>query len=76
MATLKITGEQPFQVNAHSFIASPSATEYTFAYSADGKTYTNYTQSTPANENLIVFGVAFGTYCKLVGASGEIEIRY
>ena len=71
-----IKGSEPFQINAHSFIAGPSSTEYTFSYSADGINYTPYTEKTPAGETLNVFGVAFGSYCKLDGATGEIIIRY
>lgn len=71
-----IKGSEPFQVNAHSFIAGPSTTEYTFSYSADGINYTPYSEKTPAGETLNVFGVAFGSYCKLDGATGEIIIRY
>ena len=73
---LKINGPQTFQVNAHSFIASPSETDYVFMYSADGENWSEYDEVTPAGEVLNVFGLAFGTYCSLDGAEGEITIRY
>lgn len=71
-----LMGEQPIQVLSHSMIIGPSASGYTFAYSADGVTYTNYSDSTPAGENLIVNGLAFGTYIKLVGNEGEVKISF
>lgn len=71
-----LTGEQPIQVLSHSVIIGPSASGYTFAYSGDGETYTQYSQDTPAGENLIVNGLAFGTYIKLVGNTGEVKISY
>lgn len=36
---IKVTGEQPFQVEAPHFAISPSETGYTLAYSADGVHY-------------------------------------
>lgn len=71
-----LTGEQPIQVLSHSMIIGPSASGYTFAYSGDGEVYTEYSQETPAGENLIVNGLAFGTYVKLVGNEGEVQISY
>lgn len=69
-----VNGEQPFQVCAHSFSVSPSASGYTLAYSADGSQFTEYTQSTPANEVLIVNGVGNNMYFKLVGNTSEVTV--
>lgn len=74
--TLKISGETPFQVLAHSFTVSPSSEGYTLNYSADGVTYTAYSDATPANENLIVNGIAWGQFIKLVGNASEVTINY
>ena len=74
--TNTLKGEQPVQVLSHSMIIGPSASGYTFCYSADGATYTAYSASTPANENLIVNGLAFGTYVMLSGNTGEVKISY
>lgn len=71
-----LRGEQPIQVLSHSMIIGPSESGYTFCYSADGVTYTPYDQDTPANENLIVNGLAFGTYIKLSGNTGEVQISF
>lgn len=76
MVQFKIQNEKPFQVLAHSFSVSPSAAGYTLAYSADGINYTNYTESTPANETLIVNGVNKGEFFKLVGNTSEVVINY
>jgi hypothetical protein len=74
--TLEITGETPFQVLGHSFTVSPSSEGYTLNYSADGVSYTAYEESTPANENLIVNGIAWGQYIKLVGNNSKVIINY
>lgn len=76
MAVCLISGEQPFQVLAHSFTVSPSSEGYTLAYSADGVSYTNYDEPTPANEVLIVNSIAKGQYIKLVGNASEVKIQY
>ena len=76
MKMIHIKDAATFQINAHSVIAGHSETEYTFSYSADGINYTPYSEKTPAGETLNVFGLAFGSYCKLDGATGEIIIRY
>ena len=76
MIKIKVQGEQPFQVLAHSFSCSPSEERYTLNYSADGKDYTAYTEETPAGEVLIVNGVAKNMYFKLVGNNSEVNVCY
>lgn len=76
MVKIKIQGEQPFQVNAHSFAASPSAEGYTLNYSADGIEYTAYKDATPANETLVVNGFSKSMYFKLAGNNSEVTITY
>lgn len=76
MTNFIITGEQPFQVLAHSFGVSPSSNGYTLAYSADGVNYTEHTEATPANETLIVNGVAKGMYFRLSGNESSVKIQY
>lgn len=73
---LKISGETPFQVLSHSFVVSQSESGYTLNYSGDGVSWTAYSESTPASEDLIVNGVAFGTYIKLAGNTSEVQISY
>ena len=76
MARIKITGEQPFQVLATSFAISPSAEGYTLNYSANGVEYTAWKEATPANEVLVVNGVAKLMYFKLVGNASDVSINY
>jgi len=76
MQPIKVSGETPFQVCAHSFSVSPSASGYTLQYSANGYDYTAYTESTPANETLIVNGCAKGMFFRLSGNSGEVTVIY
>lgn len=72
----KIQGEQGFQVNAHSFGISQSNEGYTLNYSADGRTWTPWTEATPANEDCFVNDFPFGAYFKLVGNNSEVQIIY
>ena len=76
MARIIVSGEQPFQVLAHSFAVSPSASGYTLQYSADGSAYTSYPSATPAGENLIVNGIAKLMYFKLKDNTSEVAINY
>ena len=73
---LKVTGDTPFQVMAHSCAVSPSEQGYTLQYSADGVNYTAWEEATPANENLIVNGLAWGTYLRLSGNTSEVVVNY
>ena len=76
MSRLKIKGEQPFQILAHSFAVTPSAEGYTLNYSANGVEYTAWEEATPANEVLVVNGVAKLMYFKLVGNASDVEINF
>ena len=73
---ISIKGEAPFQVLSHSFIVSPSQEGYTLNYSADGVHWTAWSEATPAGENLITNGVAWGTYIKLLGNNTEVKVSY
>lgn len=74
--TIKVSGETPVQILAHSLIVSQSESGYTFNFSGDGISWTAYDEETPANEDLIVNGIAWGTYIKLVGNTSEVTISY
>lgn len=76
MARIKINGETPFQVLAHSFSVSPSSEGYTLNYSADGINYDAWDEATPANENLFVLNVPKLSYFKLVGNGSNVIINY
>ena len=71
---ITVNGERKFKVLKDQFMVGPSASGYTLAYSADGVNFTNYTEATPANENLIVNGFMMYGWAKLVGNSGEVEV--
>lgn len=76
MAKFKITGEEAFSVLSHSFGVSQSAEGYTLNYSSDGINWTAWSEDTPANEDLFVNFVPFGSFFKLVGNQSEVEIIY
>lgn len=71
----KITGEEKFQILAHSFSVY-SASAYTLYYSADGVHFTSWGEETPAGETLVVNGIAKGMYFYLKGNSGEAQINF
>lgn len=73
---MKIQGEQKFSVPENSFSVSPSAEGYTLEYSADGVDFTEYTEATPADEVLIVYGVSKHMTFKLKGNESEVFIQY
>lgn len=76
MARIKVKGEETFQILAHSFAVTPSAEGYTLNYSANGVEYTAWEEATPANEVLVVNGVAKLMYFKLVGNQSDVEINF
>lgn len=76
MSRIKVKGEQPFQILAHSFAVTPSSEGYTLNYSANGEEYTAWEEATPANEVLVVNGVAKLMYFKLVGNQSDVEINF
>lgn len=63
----KIESNPSFQVLSHSFSVSPSNQEYTLQYSANGIDWTDYEETIPADENLIVNDCAYGQYIRLDG---------
>ena len=71
---IKVLDQERFKVAKNQFIVGPSANGYTLAYSADGVNFTEYTEATPAGENLIVNGVPQYAWCKLVGNEGEVDV--
>ena len=74
MAKIKIQGEQPFQVDAHSFSVSPSNDNYYLEYSADGVNYTQYEEQVESGDTLIVNGVAYNQFIRLSGNNSEVTI--
>lgn len=73
---MKVQGENVFGVPTTSFAVSGSESGYTLNYSADGIQFTAYEEATPANEVLLVNGVAKGMSFKLVGNTSDVYIQY
>lgn len=73
---INISGEQPFQVLAHSCIISPSNEDYVLQFSADGITYSDWDETVPAGENCMVVNFAKFTYFKLSGNNSDVIVSY
>ena len=76
MNSMKVTGETPFSVLAHSFSVGHSSSGYTLLYSAGDNNFTAWTAETPSNETLIVNGIAKGMIFKLSGNTDTVLIKY
>lgn len=71
----KVVGEEAFQVNCHTFTASPSNENYKLYGSADGITYGEF-GDVPANEILIVSNSPRNMWFKFVGNNSELTITW
>lgn len=67
-----IKGENTFKIPSNSFAISPSDQTYTLNYSADGINFTEWEDSTPSGENLVVTDAPLGLIFKLVGNNSEL----
>lgn len=74
--TLKVTGEQKFQVLAHSMTIGYSESGYTLCYGAGDGNFTEWDEATSANEVCMVVNFAKGTYFYLKNNVGEVTINY
>ena len=72
----KVTNDEAFQVEAHNFAISPSATGYTLLYSADGVNFTPWVDGTLPDTTQVVACAAIGMYYKLDGNVGEVTITF
>lgn len=73
---MKIVDEKVFSVPEHYFGISGSQSGYTLNYSVDGITWTEWDEPTEAGKTLFVANAPlFGKY-KLVGNTGEVEVRW
>ena len=68
---ITVYGEQPFKAQKETFCVAGTSAGYTLNYSADKKTWTAYSEATPANETLIVNGVTPYMWFKLAGNTDE-----
>lgn len=71
-----VRGEAQFQVLAHSFSLSPSSEGYTLEYSASGNGWTAYPDAVPANEVLIVNGIAKGMFFRCKNNASDLDLVY
>lgn len=76
MSRVRISGEQPWQVLSHSAVLSPSSEGYTLQFSANGIDYTDYPETVPANESLMVCNCAKFTYFRCKGNQSIIDINF
>ena len=76
MGKINVHGEAPFQVLAHSFSVSHAETSYTLEYSADGYDYTEWEESTPANETLFCVDIPKNAFFRLKGNTGDVVVTY
>ncbi len=73
---IKVIDDAAFQVEAHNFAISPSATGYTLNYSADGTHFTPWDEATLPEVTQCVAGAALGMYFKLDGNVGEVVVTF
>lgn len=76
MNTMKVTGENPFQVIGKGFAIGPSKEGYTLNYSADGVNWTAYEEATEAEKTELVNSPVPGLYYKLVGNASTVTVRF
>lgn len=69
-----ISGETPFKVLKETFCVGKSANGYTLCYGVDKTDLTEYTEATPAGEDLIVNGATPYMWFALKGNEGEVDI--
>lgn len=71
MAQKTVNGDIPVQINSHSCAIAQTTGGYTFQYSVDGEHFDSWSAATPANEILVVNGLAYGTYIRLSGNTDD-----
>lgn len=73
---MKIVNEKVFSIPEHYFGISGSESGYTLNYSVDGETWAEWEEATPANEPVFVANAPMFMKYKLVGNTGEVEVRW
>ena len=71
---ITVSGESPFKVLKDTFAVGKTTNGYTLAYGIDKNNLTDYTEATPAGEDLIVNGVTPYMWFALKGNTGEVTI--
>lgn len=73
---MKVQGEEKFGIPTQNFAISASTSGYTLAYSADGESFTEWSEPTPAGEVLVVSEAAKGMTYKLVGNTDVVYVQF
>lgn len=71
MESIKVSGEQPFQVGASRFCIGQTEAGYTLNFSVNGVDWTAWTDGTLANTDQVVVNAAEGMYFKLDGNTSD-----
>ena len=76
MEKFTIKGENKFKIPAHSFTISPSTESYTLGYSADGINFTEWEDSVPIGDNLVITDAPLNLTFKLIGNTSDLIVTY
>ena len=71
---IKVSGETPFKCLKETFVVGKSSNGYTLAYGVDKTDLIEYSEATPADEDLIVNGATPYMWFALKGNEGEVDI--
>ena len=71
-----VSGETPFKALKETFAVGPTTNGYTLQYGVDKNNLTDYTEATPAGEDLIVNGATPYMWFSLKGNTGNVEIIF
>lgn len=71
MAQVKVSGDMPTQIKAHSCAIAQTTNGYTLQVSVDGVNYDSWSAATPANEIAVINGLAYDSYIRLSGNTDE-----
>lgn len=72
-----ISKDEIFRSYGKSMAVAATFEGYTLKYSVDGENWSQYQQSIPANENLIVHDLVQGIYLQLAGnVNDNLIIRF
>ncbi len=71
-----ISGETPFKAIKETFCVGKTTNGYTLCYGVDKNSLTEYSEATPANEDLIVNGATPYMWFSLKGNTGNVEIIF
>lgn len=72
-----ISGEEVFRCYGKTMAVAATYADYTLRFSVDGENWTDYAETIPAGENLIVNDLVQGIYLQLSGNTNEnLIIRF